>query len=600
MTRALEKTYDGIVIGAGHHGLILGSYLAKAGLRILLVDRRLQYGGGLSTKEVTVPGFYHNLHSINHFHISETPWFKDLGLEERVTYITPRYEFGQAHCDGTALVFGRDREETIANVARFSKKDADTFRDWNRRAEEITARILIPERYAEPLPQAEREALLDRTALGRDFLAVSRRQPLDVVDELFENDHVKLLFLFKVSLFGTWLTDTVSKTSPMGSVIRAFDLETGYQLCQGGSFNLARGLMETFIAAGGTFAPQVAIERILIEGGRARGIVLADGRTVRARQFVASTIDVHQTFESMIGRGQLPAAFAEKLNRFQYTGWTLFGLHLALHEAPQFAAAAFDPNINRTLKWSIGADTMEELFSAHEDVKANRVPRVVQFGSGPLSVIDPTQAPPGKHTTYAWHVMPFKPDIGGQELRRLQARIRRARSSRPARRYCPNMTRTTSSAQHVYTAKEYIAELINMRNGDIFMGAFNAEQVMYNHFGYRTPIPNLYMAGSAGHPGRRDLRRRGLYQRRHHCPRSRRKAMVAAGRRFRRSRRAGASGVTIERHCNHRALFLRIARCLISSRQTVPKSTDRIDMLPLTIPSTGNDSGSNSSAAPSA
>ena len=237
-------------------------------------------------------------------------------------------------------MFGRDREETIANVARFSKKDAETFRDWNRRAEEITARILIPERYAEPLPQAERDALLAKTAIGRDFLTISRRQPLDVVQELFENDHVKLLFLFKVSLFGTWLTDTLSKTSPMGSVIRAFDLETGYQLCQGGSFNLARGLMETFIAAGGTFQPQVAIDRILIEGGRARGIVLADGKTVRARQFVASTINVHQTFEQMIGRSQLPAAFAEKLDRFQYTNWTLFGLHLALHEAPQFSAAA--------------------------------------------------------------------------------------------------------------------------------------------------------------------------------------------------------------------------------------------------------------------
>ena len=288
MAGNLERTYDGIIIGAGHHGMILGSYLAKCGLDVLLVDRRLEYGGGLSTKEVTKPGFYHNLHSINHFHISHTPWFADLGLGDKVTYITPRYEFGQAHRDGSALVFGRDLEETVANVARFSKKDAATFREWNRKAEEITRRVLLPERYAEPLPQAERERLLARTAVGRDFLEVTHRQPLDVVDELFENEHVKLLFLFKVSLFGTWLTDTLSKTSPMGSVIRAFDLDSGYQLCQGGSFNLARGLMETFIAAGGTFQPQVDIERIVIEGGRATGIALRDGRTVRAKQFVAS------------------------------------------------------------------------------------------------------------------------------------------------------------------------------------------------------------------------------------------------------------------------------------------------------------------------
>jgi phytoene dehydrogenase-like protein len=500
VTKALGKTYDGVIIGAGHHGLVLGSYLAKAGLRILLVDRRLEYGGGLMTKEATAPGFYHNLHSINHFQISETPWFKDLGLEERVTYITPRYEFGQAHRDGTALVFGRDREETIANVARFSKKDATTFRDWNRRAEKITARILMPERYAEPLPRAEREALLAQTEYGRDFLAISRRQPLDVVEELFENDHVKLLFLFKVSLFGTWLTDTLSKTSPMGSVIRAFDLETGYQLCQGGSFNLARGLMETFIAAGGTFQPQVAIDRILIEGGRAAGIMLTDGRTVRAQQFVASAIDVHQTFETLIGRSQLPAAFVEKLDRFQYTGWTLFGLHPALHEAPQFSAASFDPNINRTLKWSVGAETMEDLFSAFEDVKANRAPRIVQFGSGPLSVIDPTQAPPGKHTTYCWHVMPHRPDLGRQSYEEFKREFAEKIIETFAR-YCPNLTRQNIIRQYVYTAEEYATELINMRHGDIFMGAFNAEQVMYNHFGYRTPISNLYMAGSAGHPG---------------------------------------------------------------------------------------------------
>ena len=500
MSKALQKTYDGIIIGAGHHGLVLGSYLARAGLDILLVERRLTYGGGLCTREVTLPGFYHNLHSINHFHISETPWFKDLGLDERVTYITPRYEFGQAHNDGSALVLGRDLEESVANIARFSKKDAQTFRDWNKKAEAITRDIFMAERYAAPLPQDEREALLSRNALGREFLDVASRQPLEVVSELFENEHVRLLFLFKVSLFGTWLTDTLSKTSPMGSVIRAFDLESGYQLCQGGSFNLARGLMETFIAAGGTFQPQVNIDRIVIENGKATGIALADGRTVRARQFVASTLDVHQTFETLVGREQLPADFLKKLDGFQYTAWSLFGLHLALNESPQFAAAKFDPNINRSLKWSIGAETMDDLNAAHMDVQAGRVPKIVQFGSGPLSLLDPTQAPPGKHTTYCWHVMPLEPDIGGKNYESWKEEFS-DRIVETFARYCPNMTSKNILGRYAYTGREYVQEMINMRGGDIFMGAFNAEQVMYNHFGYRSPIPNLYNAGSAGHPG---------------------------------------------------------------------------------------------------
>lgn len=500
MPTALEKTYDGIIIGAGHHGLVLGAYLAKAGLQILLVDRRLKYGGGLCTEEATLPGFYHNLHSINHFHISETPWFRDLALAERVDYITPRYEFGQPHLDGTALVFGRDLEETLANVARFSKRDAQTFREWNAKAEEITRDIFLPERYAEPLPREERERLLRRTQAGRDFLDVTLRQPLDVVQELFENEHVKLLFLFKVSLFGTWLVDTMSKTSPMGSVIRAFDLQSGYQLCRGGSFNLARGLMETFIAAGGRFQPQVTIDKIVIEGGRASGIATADGKTVRARHFVASTLDIHQTFYDLIGRAQLPDFFCEKLDNFKYTTWSLFGVHLALDEAPNLSAAAFDPNVNRTLKWSLGAETMQDLFTAFADVNAGRVPSIVQFGSGPLSVIDPTQAPPGKHTTYCWHVMPFNPDLDGRSYETFKQEFAEKIIETFAR-YAPNVSGKNILGKYVYTGREYAAELVNMRSGDIFMGAFNAEQVMYNHFGYRTPLAGLYMAGSAAHPG---------------------------------------------------------------------------------------------------
>jgi len=128
------------------------------------------------------------------------------------------------------------------------------------------------------------------------------------------------------------------------------------------------------------------------------------------------------------------------------------------------------------------------------------VPKLVQFGSGPLSLLDPTQAPPGKHTTYAWHVMPLTPDLGGQRYDQFQEEFADKIIETWAR-YCPNMTRRNIIARHIYTARDYACELINMRSGDIFMGAFNADQVMYNHFGYRSPIANLYNAGSAGHPG---------------------------------------------------------------------------------------------------
>ena len=181
MSQALTAAYDGIILGAGQHGLVLGSYLAKAGLENSAgrapaeLWRRALHPRGHQARLLPQPAFDQS------FPHQRDALVQGSRARRSVTYITPRYEFGQAHLDGTALVLGRDLDETVANIARFSKKDAATFREWNRKAEEITARILLPERYAEPLPQAEREDLLSRTALGRDFLEVTQRQPLDVV-----------------------------------------------------------------------------------------------------------------------------------------------------------------------------------------------------------------------------------------------------------------------------------------------------------------------------------------------------------------------------------------------------------------------------------
>ena len=491
--------FDGIIIGAGQHGLILGSYMAKAGLRVALVERRLRPGGGLSTEERTLPGFQHNLHSINHFSVTDTPWYKDLGLSAKVPYIRPQYEFAQPHRDGTNLVFSRDLEETLTSIRRFSKTDADTFREWNIKAEELTERIFLAERFAEPLTEADRAEILGASALGREFLELTERQPLDAVNELFDDERVKVLFLFKLSLFGTVLHEALGSRSPVGSLIRAFDLGTGYELCEGGSYNLARGLMETFIAAGGTFINQAHVERIVVDGGRATGVELQGGRTLRAAQFVASTVDVQQTFYDMVGLDQLPAAYREKVDSHHLTPWTLFGLHLALKEPPRYASASHDPNIDKALKYNLGSETIASLMDAHADVEAKKVPRAVQFGGGALSMLDPKQAPAGKHTAYAWHVVPY--DIGGDPEAIHGVRDQLADDILSKwREYAPNMTKDNVLGQYTYTAYEYSRELINMREGDIFMGALSNDQVMYNAFGYRTPIEGLYMAGSPTHP----------------------------------------------------------------------------------------------------
>jgi phytoene dehydrogenase-like protein len=494
-----DETYDGIIIGAGHHGLILGAYLAKAGLRVAVLERRSEYGGGLSTEEVTLPGFRHNLHSTNHFSVTSTPWYRDLNLTPTVRYLTPTYEFAQPHLDGSALVFSRDIEETVASIARFSHADATTFREWNQRAEEMTREIFLKERFSEPLSEERRAELLDRSPIGREFLSLTERQPGEVVEELFENERVKVLFMFKLSLFGTVLHETLGTRSPMGSLIRAFDLTAGYQLCVGGSRNLADGLMWAFRQGGGTYIDNADVEQVEVDGGRATGVVLADGRSLRARQFVASTVDVHQTFNRFVPRDALPAEFAQKVDDFRYTNWALYGLHLALRESPRYTSAAFDPHVNEAMKYNIGSESIASLNKAHAEVEAGLIPTETQFGAGALTALDPSQAPAAQHTAYAWHVVPFAPGGDPAKLEAAKDEMRERILER-WRRYAPNLTDDNILGSYVHTPLAYSKDIVNMYRGDIMMGAVDGGQVMYNHFGYRTPIDGLYMAGSSGHP----------------------------------------------------------------------------------------------------
>ena len=131
---------------------------------------------------------------------------------------------------------------------------------------------------------------------------------------------------------------------------------------------------------------------------------------------------------------------------------------------------------------------------------AGRVPKIVQFGSGPLSVIDPT---PGA-ARQAHHLRLARHAAQSRHRRQDYETFKEEFAERIIEKwakYAPNMTRKNIIAQHVYTAREYMQTFPEMRGGDIFMGSFGAEQVMYNHFGYRTPVERLYMAGSACHPG---------------------------------------------------------------------------------------------------
>jgi phytoene dehydrogenase-like protein len=215
---------------------------------------------------------------------------------------------------------------------------------------------------------------------------------------------------------------------------------------------------------------------------------------------VVSTLGPHLTFNDWIGEAQLPQSLRERVKGFRYTGWGLFGAHYALREAPRYIAGRSNPLVDRAQKYHLGEETVEEIDAQHNAVVGGGFLERPQFGAGALSVLDPSQAPSGMHTAYAWQPVPPLIADGPAPIDAVAAE-HAARIIEVWREYAPNMTSDNVLATYTYTPYQYTQEFPNMVAGDIFMGAFSGSQVMENHFGYRSEIPGLYMAGSSVHPG---------------------------------------------------------------------------------------------------
>jgi len=191
-------TYDGIILGAGHNGLILQAYLGKAGLKTLAIERRAAPGGGLSTiEDPRRRGFLHNTHAFFLRAVTAMPWYADLELARRgAQLIEPELNVALITSEGRALEWWTDIGKTIDSFSAFSRRDAASLRRWHDEFVPIVAQILTPEARSPPLPPQERRALLSRTPAGRRLLAVSALSPLEFVEREFEHPTIKAGLLF--------------------------------------------------------------------------------------------------------------------------------------------------------------------------------------------------------------------------------------------------------------------------------------------------------------------------------------------------------------------------------------------------------------------
>lgn len=494
--------YDFIIIGSGHNGLACAGYLAKAGASVLVVERAARVGGACHTEEVTLPGFKHNLCSVVHTHIPLSPVYRDLELERHgVKYVYPEHLRSTIFPDHSSIVMYREPERMAAEIARFSARDAKTFTDLYEGYAEFIDSTYLPLMYSPPLPPSLQSAELEKSEEGRTMLQWQAMTPVQLLNEFFESDQVKVHFLVRLTVLG-FAPDQFGQ-----GWIQLFRILKGEApICVGGSQQLAHGLRNAVQAAGGVVQTGMNVKRILMRGNKAIGVELADGTRVEAAKAVVTNVEPKKTFLDMVGEEFLPSSFVTRVKNYHARGRSLFTLHLALSEAPKYRAAATNPPVNLGFSQEMMGGTIQDQVRAYQEIGAGRPVRSEMLQVPVPTLYDPSQAPAGKHTAVVWQYAPYNvaPDgpEGWETLKEEYAQhVMDLWSS-----YAPNMTKGKILAMAIHTPSDTVRDNDNLVNGVDVVGDMTPDQMGYfrpfaGWSNYRSPVEGLYMCGGFTHPG---------------------------------------------------------------------------------------------------
>lgn len=501
----MAEEYDGIIIGAGPNGLTVAAYLAKAGLKILLLEKRFEAGGGLATEQVTLPGFLHNTHAVYMPMVDYAPPLKDfedyLTKDYDLKFAFPDLVMCMPFADGSSLRLYQDVEKTCESIAEFSKKDAETYRRVQDRFRVLTEDFLGPATYEEAKPAFEQMIKLQTTDVGREISQWTEKTPRGIVHELFENDKVRTLFLYLSCMWGLhYDLEGVSYLVPL-----LFNRAANYRLVVGGSHHLAHLFTKVLYRNGGMIISPVAVKRIAIENGAATGVELEDGTFYKASKFVASSLDPYQTFLKYVGAEHLEDRFVTRTKDWSWELSSLFHVHLALAEAPQFKAAESCSDLSQAFITVLGYENEESLVRHYDAIhKGELYPG--GFNCSFPSLHDPKQAPPGRHTGLISLHAPYNLKDGGAEN---WFRIRENEAKRCVdllQQYAPNIAGENILWHYITTPLDIENKFADMVHGSYKQGAYLPLQMGYLRPNeecsqHATPIKRLYVCGASTFPG---------------------------------------------------------------------------------------------------
>ncbi|MGQ0723181.1 MAG: phytoene desaturase family protein [Candidatus Eiseniibacteriota bacterium] len=505
-------TWDAIVVGGGHNGLVCAAYLAKAGRKVLVLERRHVLGGAAVSEELH-PGFTFSVCSyvVSLFrpHI-----IRELELTRHGMELIPLECSFLPLPGGDSLCRWADPQRTRREVSRFSERDAETLSEFSLAMTRMAhfAKNLIDAPAPDPASLDPRE-LARLLRLGRMLgqldpdlrylnLQLGTMSAVDFLDLWFESDVLKAPMSVS-GIIGTFLgvrspgTAYVLLHHYMGEIDGAF---RSWGFSKGGTGRVSQAIASAARAFGAEIRTDAPVARALVRNGTAEGVVLQNGDELRAK-VVVSALDPHRTFFRLVGEEHLDPEFTAKIRRYKLRG-SSGKVNLAVDRLPRFTG---NREGNHHLRGDIAiAPSIEYLERAYDDAKYGEFSRRPYINVVIPSLLDSTVAPPGQHVISCFvQYAPYRRNGGPETWPEHREEFGDTVVDTLAE-YCPGLKESILFRQ-VLTPWDLEQEF-GLTEGNIFHGELSPEQLLFQRPAagwarYRTPVRNLWMCASGTHPG---------------------------------------------------------------------------------------------------